>query len=127
MRPSPKASKGYNDFRTCSLLKCRSRLYRVLDHESHLEPEGRRRAWRSRLVARKLPGRGKPGGACLRCLKYAHELSLSARSDRYHTGVPQLAQNFEPGGTGVWQFLQGCGTRECPQLAQNLAPACNWA
>ena len=29
-----------------------------------------------------------------------------------------MAQNFEPGATGVWQFLQGCGTIDCPQLAQ---------
>jgi hypothetical protein len=37
--------------------------------------------------------------------------------------VPQLAQNFEPGGTGVWQFLQACGTSDWPQLLQNFEPA----
>jgi hypothetical protein len=41
--------------------------------------------------------------------------------------VPQLAQNFDPACTGVWQFLQGCGTRDCPQLLQNFDPACTSA
>ena len=40
-----------------------------------------------------------------------------------YAGVPQFEQNFDPGGIGVWQFLQACGTIDWPQLLQNFDPA----
>ena len=61
------------------------------------------------------------------CLAEQLPISLEGRKatgkETNHVGVPQLAQNFAPGGTGDWQFLQGCGTIDCPQLEQNFAPA----
>jgi hypothetical protein len=39
------------------------------------------------------------------------------------TAVPQLPQNFEPGGRGLLQFLQGFGSIDWPQLLQNFEPA----
>src|SRR5205085_6715633 len=41
--------------------------------------------------------------------------------------VPQLPQNFAPGGSGLLQFLHVFGSIDCPQLLQNFAPACTCA
>ena len=38
--------------------------------------------------------------------------------------MPQLAQNFAPGESGVSQFAHFFGSSEVPQPEQNLAPGC---
>jgi hypothetical protein len=43
--------------------------------------------------------------------------------DQIQTAVPQFAQNLAPGCRGDWQFLQGCGTSDSPQLEQNFVPS----
>jgi hypothetical protein len=45
-----------------------------------------------------------------------------------HAAVPQLPQNFTPGGRGLLQLLQAFGSTDWPQLLQNFEPAgtCAW-